>query len=197
MTHYYDPLLARRQKPKWDHLSWITARALLAAINDVFARGSKALVRDTRSRWIAGQRSAGFASGVHARSIPIGEETRTAGFFLKYPPEKSSASKISFFVLGDPGDADASQYAVVEPLKANEGELGETDFMVFCSDIVYPAGDINGYVNAFYVPYESYDRPIFALPEITIGTTGSTGSCSTSAQPSRSRSRSSTGRATR
>ena len=44
--------------------------------------------------------------------------------------------------------------------------------MVVLSDVIYPAGDVNDYVNGFYIPYRDYDRPIHALPATTTGTTG-------------------------
>jgi hypothetical protein len=40
----------------------------------------------------------------------------------------------------------------------------DTGFMVILSDVVYPAGDVNDYVNGFYIPYRDYDRPIYAIP---------------------------------
>jgi hypothetical protein len=36
--------------------------------------------------------------------------------------------------------------------------------MVVLSDVIYPAGDVNDYINGFYIPFREYDRPIYALP---------------------------------
>ncbi len=64
-------------------------------------------------------------------------------------------------VLGDPGEGDASQYAVVPVLLR---AAGDTDFAVLCSDVVYPAGGIRTYADCFYRPYADYPAPIYALP---------------------------------
>jgi hypothetical protein len=68
---------------------------------------------------------------------------------------------ISFIVVGDTGEGDASQHAVVKPLLARGRD---TDFMVVCSDVIYPAGDAEDYDAKFYGPYEGYQHPIYALP---------------------------------
>jgi hypothetical protein len=68
---------------------------------------------------------------------------------------------VSFLVLGDPGEGDSSQLAVVPPLL----ECGrDTQFMVVCSDVIYPSGDVDEYEGKFYRPYENYPAPIYALP---------------------------------
>jgi hypothetical protein len=67
----------------------------------------------------------------------------------------------SFIVLGDPGEQDASQYAVVPALLSQQADVG---FMVICSDVIYPSGDVNDYVAGYYRPYEDFARPIFAIP---------------------------------
>jgi hypothetical protein len=70
-------------------------------------------------------------------------------------------NRASFLVLGDPGEGDASQFAVVPPLL----EIGkDTDFMVIASDVVYPAGDANDYCRKLYLPYRGYRKPIYAVP---------------------------------
>lgn len=71
------------------------------------------------------------------------------------------SDRASFLVLGDPGEGDASQFAVVEPLL----RIGaDTDFMVVASDVVYPAGDVNDYRRNFYSAYRDYTKPIYAVP---------------------------------
>jgi hypothetical protein len=67
-------------------------------------------------------------------------------------------------ILGDPGEADGSQYAVIDPMLAADETLA-SDFMVVLSDVIYPAGDVNDYVNGFYRAYADYEKPILALPE--------------------------------
>lgn len=69
--------------------------------------------------------------------------------------------EVSFIVVGDTGEGDASQHAVVKPLLVR-GQ--DTDFMIVCSDVVYPAGDAEDYDAKFYGPYDGYQHPIYALP---------------------------------
>ncbi|WP_256256842.1 metallophosphoesterase family protein [Nonomuraea pusilla] len=67
----------------------------------------------------------------------------------------------SFLLLGDTGEGDASQYAVVPGmLKAGHG----TSFAIIASDVVYPAGSGNEYGDKFFRPYKDYDAPIYAIP---------------------------------
>jgi calcineurin-like phosphoesterase family protein len=75
--------------------------------------------------------------------------------------QHAGLEEVSFLVVGDTGEGDASQHAVVKPLLA-QGR--DTNFMVVCSDVIYPAGDTEDYEAKFYAPYEAYARPIYALP---------------------------------
>jgi Calcineurin-like phosphoesterase len=70
-------------------------------------------------------------------------------------------SEFSFLLLGDTGEGDYSQYAVVPPALAMGAD---TDFMVVCSDVIYPAGEAADYELKFYRPYAGYPGPIFAIP---------------------------------
>jgi hypothetical protein len=127
---------------------WLQFSTLRESRNDVLERLIKSagyteidLIDDERQRWVAAQR----ATGVGEMSIRLkGLET------------------FAFAVLGDPGEADESQYCVVEPLKATISE--DTEFMVVMSDVIYPTGETNDYLDAFYLPYRFYERPIYALP---------------------------------
>ena len=74
---------------------------------------------------------------------------------------RSDLGRFSFLLLGDPGEGDHSQYAVV-PSLLKSGE--NTEFAVICSDVIYPAGDILEYADKFHRPYKEYPRPIYALP---------------------------------
>jgi hypothetical protein len=136
--------LERRVDPRYPHFFWFRPRTLLQARNDRLARRATEMVDNERARWLAAQRAAGV-------------EQRFPDLVI----DRSDLDAPSFLVLADPGEADASQYAVVEPLLA----VGrETDFMVIASDVIYPAGDVNDYVNGFFIPYEDYPAPIYALP---------------------------------
>lgn len=139
----YVDLLARRENPTGRY-SWIGPGPFIDAINDFWTRRVKDFVNEERARRVAFQRAAGV-------------EERFPDFVV----DRTDLDTPSFIVLGDPGEGDASQYAVVAPLCA-KGE--DTDFMVLCSDVVYPAGDVNEYVDKHYLPYEGYDRPIYAIP---------------------------------
>ncbi|MGI5288638.1 metallophosphoesterase family protein [Nonomuraea polychroma] len=64
-------------------------------------------------------------------------------------------------MLGDTGEGDASQYAVVPGmLKVGQG----TSFAIVASDVVYPTGSGNEYGDKFFRPYKDYDAPIYAIP---------------------------------
>ena len=138
----YESRLERRTDIRWSRFSWLTLRALGQSINHEIACNIADFINARRNRWAAAQRVAGSAE----TDLVV---TRAEG------------SRFSFLVLGDPGEQDASQYAVVEPLLA-KGE--GTSFMVICSDVIYPGGDVNDYVNGFYLPYKDYPETIYALP---------------------------------
>jgi hypothetical protein len=159
--------LAKRKEPKWDSFSWLTVRALLGSANDVIARHAPTIVRDRRRRWIAAQRAAGAERADHGPATP-GLGSFAADFVVDWTELQSPR----LLIVGDPGEADASQYATIEPLHAihesgpawGEPPHKESDLMVVLSDVIYPAGDINDYVNGFYIPFAGYDGPIYALP---------------------------------
>ena len=75
--------------------------------------------------------------------------------------DRSDLGSFGFLVVGDTGEGDESQFALVPPL-LSVGQ--DTHFMVICSDVVYPDGDVNEYLGKFCVPYEDYPKPIYALP---------------------------------
>ena len=69
----------------------------------------------------------------------------------------------SFIVIGDPGEGDASQYALVERL-IDIGRRADIKFLVVASDVVYPAGAMADYEYNFYMPFKGFTKPIYALP---------------------------------
>lgn len=139
---YRERLLDQRSNQKRESFSWLTLEALLSSVNDVIGKGSRRLVNDLRGRWVAAQRAApGSADWGDDLIISMPEAT-------------------SFLVIGDTGEQDASQYAVAPALIAH----GDAAFMVICSDLIYPAGDVNDYVDGFYRPYQDFHPPIFGLP---------------------------------
>jgi hypothetical protein len=69
--------------------------------------------------------------------------------------------ELSFLILGDTGEGDASQYAVVPGLlKLGAG----TSFALVVSDVIYPTGSGNDYGDKFFRPYKDYRAPIYAVP---------------------------------
>jgi hypothetical protein len=75
--------------------------------------------------------------------------------------DRKSLAEPSFVVVGDVGEGDASQYALLATL----GEVGRgTDFMVICSDVIYPGGEVEEYADKFFYAYKDYPAPIYALP---------------------------------
>jgi hypothetical protein len=69
----------------------------------------------------------------------------------------------SFVVVGDPGEGDASQYSLISRYL----ELGlrdEVKFLVICSDVIYPAGSMHDYEANFYLPFQGFAKPIYAIP---------------------------------
>lgn len=131
---------------KWRDFSWISARALLDSVNDQIAKLVHDVVNGRRMRWMARQRAAGMDR---------------EPFFPDLLIREPKADR--FLIVGDPGEADGSQYAVVDPVLGIDRDKG-SNFMVILSDVIYPAGDVNEYVNGFYVPYKGYEKPILALP---------------------------------
>ncbi len=77
------------------------------------------------------------------------------------PIDRTDLAEASIAVLGDPGEGDASQYAVVPVL---ERVGADTDLMIIASDVVYPAGGIAEYERKFFAPYRGYRGPILAVP---------------------------------
>jgi hypothetical protein len=143
-------LVRDRVNARWTEFSWLAVRSLLDSANDKVASNVHDLVNARRMRWVAAQRAAGADPDFRC--------------FVRRPDGsviQPDAETLSFLLVGDPGEGDASQYALVAPLKA---KAPGTDFMLLASDVIYPAGDVNDYENAFFLPYWWYDRPILGQP---------------------------------
>lgn len=135
---------------KWNSLSWITARSLIDSVNDILGRGTRGLVENLRAHWTK-------------QDVPL---TITA-------PGVSR-----FLVIGDTGEQDPSQYVVAPALARAAADCvdgGGESFVLVLSDVIYPSGNVNDYVDGFYKPYRSNRvlglkapadvRAEFALPE--------------------------------
>src|SRR5439155_892178 len=69
--------------------------------------------------------------------------------------------RFSCLIAGDTGEGTPPQFAVVPGLL----KVGaDTAFLVCLSDVIYPIGDVNDYVDKFARPYSAYQGPIYAVP---------------------------------
>ena len=123
--------------------SWLDPRLLWEARrNDLIAHFLSDPVNDERRRWVRAQR-------------------RRSDVARDFVIDRSDLDSLAFLVVGDTGEGDESQFALVPPI-LEKGK--DTQFMVLCSDVVYPAGDVNEYLEKFHIPYKDYHHPIYALP---------------------------------
>jgi hypothetical protein len=120
--------------------SWLNPLPLWRSRNDKLARWFGDPTNDLRREWV---RRLGGPEQEFTISDHAGEEA------------------VSVIVIGDTGEGDGSQYALV-PALLKEGS--GSDFMVIISDVIYPAGGIDEYEHKFYRPYKDYPRPIYAIP---------------------------------
>ncbi|WP_370942186.1 metallophosphoesterase [Amycolatopsis sp. cg5] len=74
--------------------------------------------------------------------------------------DRGTDTEFSMLVVGDTGEGDDSQYAVVPALRAQQA----VDFAVICSDVIYPTGDLGDYRDKFYHPYRELEWPFYAIP---------------------------------
>ncbi|ASN27894.1 metallophosphoesterase [Streptomyces pluripotens] len=124
-----------------EKLSWLNPKTLWAARNGVLASWFGDPTGRTRSRWVAQRQAAGApADKVLRHEVP---------------------GSFSFLVVGDTGEGDDSQYAVVPGL-LRAGQ--DTEFAVIASDVIYPVGSTDDYGNKFFRPYRDYPAPIYAIP---------------------------------
>jgi hypothetical protein len=133
-----------RQLPTGSPNSWLNLKVLWRSRNDILARLNDP-VDAIRESWLGLQGVPPGAARADALRI-TGHEART---------------ETSFLVLGDTGEGDGSQMAVVPGLLAKSGGV---DFSVICSDVIYPAGEAADYAAKFYAPYKDLPGPIYALP---------------------------------
>ena len=159
-------LLDERKDPRWTEFSWLAVKSLLDSANDKVAKNVHDLVNARRMRWV--RHALVHKHFMHADpwewAKQQGREDRNGWKASEAPAQAEKAKDFSFLLLGDPGEADPSQYAVVDALASKDDRI---DFMLIGSDVIYPAGDVNDYANAFFLPYERWVRgrvPILAIP---------------------------------
>lgn len=130
-----------RLKPSGQGFSWLNLGTLWRSRNEVLAGLFGDPSGKIRARWVRAQEARGIDPEFRIKP-PVGKE-------------------FSFLLLGDTGEGDFSQYAVVPGLlKVGAG----TSFAVIASDVIYPTGSGNEYGDKFFRPYQDYDAPIYAIP---------------------------------
>ncbi len=131
----------RKLLPHGDRpFSWMNPLPLWRSRNDTLARRLGDPVNDLRRGWV--------------EHLPGRQYDFTV-------TDYAHRSEISVALLGDTGEGDGSQYAVVPGLLT---ETGDCEFMFIVSDVVYPAGGIDEYEDKFYRPYKDYPGPVYAVP---------------------------------
>jgi Calcineurin-like phosphoesterase len=131
----FQQFLTKRDRP----FSWLSPAPLWQSRNDRLARWFGDPTDDHRRAWMEGR-----AEG--DRDLVV---------------DYSERESISFLVIGDTGEGDASQYAVVPPLLT---QAAGTAFLFILSDVIYPAGGTDEYGEKFFRPYRGYPGPIYAVP---------------------------------
>ncbi|MFD5628510.1 metallophosphoesterase family protein [Streptomyces sp. NPDC127072] len=133
----YEELMPRRV----EKLSWLNPKTLWPARNGLLASWFGDPTGSTRGRWVEQRLAAGAPADAVVR--------------------RDDPDDFSFMVIGDTGEGDAPQYAVV-PGFLQVGQ--DTSFAVLASDVVYPVGGADDYGTKFYRPYKDYPAPIYAIP---------------------------------
>ncbi len=126
-------------------LSWLRPSTLWQSRNDIIARLIADPTAAARARWVELARQRAQTAGAHSDFIM----SRPAG------------EKFSVLVIGDTGEGDNSQYAVAESLVHM---TKDADFVVICSDVTYPSGDLDDYGRTFHHPYRNLKLPVYAVP---------------------------------
>jgi Calcineurin-like phosphoesterase len=127
----------RRDKPPF---AWLRAGTLWQSRNDQLAK------------WLGDP-------SPYQREVWLGDWYGDARPDLKI--DRKELAEPSFIVVGDVGEGDTSQYALLATL----AEVGRgTDFMVICSDVIYPGGEVDEYGDKFFHAYKDYPAPIHGIP---------------------------------
>ena len=80
-----------------------------------------------------------------------------------HPSGVEGSQDFSFLVIGDPGEGDASQYSLISRY-LDLGRRDDVKFLVVSSDVIYPAGAIEDYERNFYLPFQGFAKPVYAIP---------------------------------
>lgn len=117
-------------------VNWFDLKILWEARNDLLAKKVWDPTNDARRAWL--------------KDVPRDDLSLDLG-----------RADLSFLLLGDTGEGDRSQYAL---LPAIDAQATTTDFLFICSDVIYPAGSSGEYGSKFFDPYQRYLGPIYAIP---------------------------------
>jgi len=135
----FKKLMPPGPRPKF---SWLRPSILWSARNDPLVRYLGDPTDEQRQQWVAAQRERRGTDDLTIDRSDLGDS-------------------FSFLIAGDTGEGTPPQFAVVPGLL----KVGEdTAFLVALSDVIYPIGDVNDYVDKFARPYAAYPGPIYAVP---------------------------------
>jgi hypothetical protein len=80
-----------------------------------------------------------------------------------FPQGLPSSGDFSFLVIGDTGEGDGSQLSLKNKL-IRAGDQPDVRFLVISSDVIYPDGLMKDYEPNFYIPFNGFSKPIYAIP---------------------------------
>src|SRR5258705_714237 len=83
-----------------------------------------------------------------------------AGTLALDPPKLGG--DFAFLVIGDPGEGDASQHVLRDQI-IRAGDGPGVRFMVISSDVIYPTGSMKDYEANFWLPFNGFDKPFYAI----------------------------------
>lgn len=141
---FWRRLLLQRGEATWGNFAWFSPKTLLLSLNDQVVKNIEepgasggSIVDRRRMRWREAQRAAGVDD---ALSLTVGDR--------------------GVLLLGDPGEMDVSQYVLVRDLSAQRQTFRDRGIntALLMSDVVYPAGNINHWRDAVYLPYLGLPR---------------------------------------
>jgi hypothetical protein len=95
----------------------------------------------------------------------LGGVTEKRSTAIGRPVAGAVGERVRFFLIGDTGDASASQYAVRDAMLRRKRQLGdEVAFAFIASDVVYPAGAEGEYGEKVWDVYRDLGLPLYAVP---------------------------------
>lgn len=124
--------------------SWLSPETLWRSRNDVIAEYVDDPTDGLRAAWVRRLTRKAPAEG---RDLVLDRHADLDSF--------------RFVFFGDPGEGDASQYALVPLLTTHERDA---EFAFISSDVIYPAGGVNEYPEKFCRPYRDFPAPVYAVP---------------------------------